>query len=191
MSTRSDFLSKVARLVAQPASDAPPGVKSSILTVAAGSYGFQPAGDDVTMPTGFDPQSAALFETIVEASFLVAYADGVFDDSEKNAFCTVVLEACRGAVTPQSLEALMADLGDQLAEDGVDKRIAMVAQTVNRTDHQREVLRIAAFIAYASGGVSDVEHEVIAKLTRAFELDESETDTVLFEVKQAIDQVQS
>lgn len=192
MSTRRpDFLSNVARRVAQPASNAPPGVKNSILTVAAGSYGFRPAGDDVTMPTGFDPQAAALFESIVEASYLVAHADGVFDEAERAAFRTVVLEACRGAVAPDALEALMADLADQLDEDGIDKRISMVARTINRTDHQREVLRIAAFLAHASGGVSALEREVIVKMTRAFELDESETDGVLAEVKQAMDEVQA
>jgi len=190
MSTRPDFLSKVARRVAQPSSNAPPGVLNSILTVAAGSYGFRPAGDDVTMPTGFDPQAAALFESIVEASYLVAHADGVFDEAEKTAFETVVLEACRGTVGADALDALMADLADQLEEDGIDMRIEMVAKTINRTDHQREVLRIATFLAHASGGVSDIELEVLVKMTKAFELAESETGAVLEEVKTAMAEVQ-
>lgn len=191
MSSRPDFLSKVARRVAQPANNAPPGVMNSILTVAAGSYGFRPSGDDVTMPTGFDPQAAALFESIVESAYLVAHADGVFDDAEQKAFRTVVLEACRGAVDPDGLEALLADLADQLEEDGIDKRVDMVARTINRTDQQREVLRIAAFLAHVSGGVSEAEREVIVKLTRAFELDASVTDEVLAEVKAAMDEVQN
>lgn len=190
MPTRSDFLTKVARRVALPSRDAPPGVLNSILTVAAGSYGFRPSGDDATMPTGFDPQAAALFESVVEASFLVAQADGVFDDAERDAFRTVVLEACSGAVQPEALEALMADLGDQLEEDGVDRRVEMVAKTINRTDHQREVLRIAAFLAVASGGVSSVEREVIAKLTAAFGLAPEVTDAVLAQVRQAVDDVE-
>lgn len=190
MSSRPDFLSKVARRVAQPANNAPPGVKNSILTVAAGSYGFRPAGDDATMPTGFDPQAAALFESIVESAYLVAHADGVFDDAERKAFGTVVLEACRGAVDSEALEALMADLADQLEEDGLDRRIDMVAKTINKTNHQREVLRIAAFLARVSGGVSEAEHQVLAKMTRVFELDESETDAVLEEVRTAMNDVQ-
>ena len=190
MSSPPDFLSKVARRVAQPSHNAPSGVQDSILTVAAGSYGFRPAGDDLTMPTGFDPQAAALFESIVESAYLVAHADGVFDEAERKAFQTVVVEACRGAVGAEGLDALMADLADQLEEDGVDKRIDMVAKTINRTDHQREVLRIAAFLAHVSGGVSDAEREVIVKLTNAFKLDPSQTDEVLVEVKVAIDEVQ-
>lgn len=190
MSTRKDFLTKVARRVAEPASTAPPGVFNSILTVAAGSYGFRPGGDDATMPTGFDPQAAALFESIVEAAYLVATADGEFDDAEKNAFRTVVLEACRGTVDPDSLEGLMADLADQLEEDGADKRIQMVSKTINRTDQQREVLRIATFLAHVSGGVSDVELGVLQKLNQAFELEESVLGAVIAEVKAAIDDAQ-
>jgi tellurite resistance protein len=189
MSTRKDFLTKVARRVAEPSS-APPGVFNSILTVAAGSYGFRPGGDDATMPTGFDPQAAALFESIVEASYLVATADGDFDDAEKSAFRTVVLEACRGTVDPDSLEALMADLADQLEEDGVDQRIRMVSKTINRTEQQREVLRIATFLAHVSGGVSDVELGILQKLNQAFELEESVMEAVIAEVKAAIDDVQ-
>ncbi len=191
MSSRPDFLSKVARRVAEPASNAPSGVQNSILTVAAGSYGFRPSGDDATMPTGFDPQAAALFESIVEAAYLVAHADGVFDDTERNAFRTVVLEACRGSVDPDGLEALLADLSDQLREDGIDKRVDMVAKTINKHEQRREVLRIAAFLAYVSGGVSDSEREVVEKLTRAFHLEPPVTNAVLEEVKAAMEDVEA
>jgi tellurite resistance protein len=140
------------------------------------------------MPTGFDPQAAALFESIVEAAFLVANADGVFDENEQLAFRTVVLQACKGAVTPAALEALLADLADQLHEDGLDSRIEMVALAIYRPEHQLEVLRIAAFIALASGGISDPERNVIEKLSRAFHLSESDVDSVLLEAQEAIEE---
>ena len=88
----TNFLSLVARRVAEPAPDAPSGVVASILTVAAGSFGFR-SPSDATIPTGFDPNAAALFESIVESAYLVATADNVFDDAEREAFRTVVLEA--------------------------------------------------------------------------------------------------
>ena len=129
-----------------------------------------------------------VYKRQVEASYLVATADGVFDDAEKNAFRTIVLEACRGAVASDSLEALLADLADQLEEDGLDHRVQMVSKTINRTDQQREVLRIATFLAFASGGVSDAELDVIEKMSRAFEIDDAAMQSVLKEVKQAIDE---
>ncbi len=177
-----NFLSQVAIRVAQPSNDAPSGVAASILTVAAGSYGFRSAPqDEITMPTGFDPSAAALFESIVETAYLVATADGVFDEAERKAFQDVVLEACRGTVNPDQLEALLADLADQVEEDGIDQRVAMVARTIQRPEHQREVLRIAALLALVSGTVTDAERHVIDKLVAAFGLDGGVSETVLAE----------
>jgi tellurite resistance protein len=187
MSTDKNFLSQVAIRIAQPPGDAPAGLGGSILTVAAGSYGFRSTHeDDLTMPTGFDPSAAALFESIVEAAYLVATADGVFDDSERKAFRDVVLEACRGAVNPAQLEALLADLADQVQEDGMDKRIQMVARGVARPEQQREVLRIAALLAHVSGNVSEVERDVVLKLAGAFHLTHDDVDSVLVEAGKAL-----
>jgi tellurite resistance protein len=183
-------LTKIARRVAEPDTGAPVGVSESILTLAAGSYGFQPGGDDNTMPTGFDPQAAALFESIVEAAYLVATADGVFDEAEQTAFRTVVLDACRGLVNIEAFDALLADLADQLEEDGLAKRIEMVAKNINRPEQQREVLRIASFLAFASGGVSEVERSVLHRLSQAFHLEEEIVEGVLGEVKAVLDDVQ-
>ena len=71
----------------------------SILTLAAASYGSRPS-DEATVPTGFDPQACALFESIVEGAYLVASADGVIDDEERKTFEKVVTTACGGAVPP-------------------------------------------------------------------------------------------
>src|SRR5580692_1127932 len=73
------------------------GTTVSILALAAASYGSK-TNDDITRPTGFDPAAAALFESIVEGAFLVAHADGIFDDSERKMFEKIVTGACGGAV---------------------------------------------------------------------------------------------
>jgi len=182
-----NFLSQVAIRVAQPSQDAPAGVAESILTVAAGSYGFRCGHqEELTMPTGFDPSAAALFESIVETAYLVATADGVFDEAERKAFRDVVLEACRGTVNPDQLEALLADLADQVKEDGLDQRVSMVARTIRRPEHQREVLRIASLLALVSGVVSDSERQVIDKLAAAFGLGEGVSEAVLEEARRIL-----
>ena len=184
MQVDKNFLSQVAIRIARPPRDAPLGVAESILTVAAGSYGFRSAaGEEHTMPTGFDPNAAALFESIVEAAYLVATADGVFDDTERGAFKNVVFEACRGTVDQTQLDALLADLADQLEEDGVDKRLEMVSRGVTRPEHQREVLRIAALLALVSGDVTAAERVVVEKLAKAFGLPDGEVEAVLDEAR--------
>jgi tellurite resistance protein len=179
------LLARVARSHSGPAPSGDPETPISILSLAAASYGARPA-DEATVPTGFDPLAVALFEAIVEGAYLVASADGVFDAEERKTFEKVVTTACGGVVVEKQITALVKDLADQLAEDGVDRRIAMVAAQVHKKDHAREVLRIAALLAHASESVSDVERSVLVKLASACRLDPSEVDVALVEVKKVL-----
>ncbi len=155
----------------------------SMLLAAAAAYGASPRSEDATIPTGFDPQAGALFEALVEAAFLVANADGDFDATERDAFQRVVLNACRGAVLAPRLEALLADLQDQLDEDGLEKRIAMIGRAVLKAPQQYEVLRIAGLLAHISGDVSAVERGVLDALASSFGLEEGAVAHALDEVR--------
>ena len=180
------LLEKVARGLSEPWAGEERTAQGSILTVSAGVYGARPVTDETTIPTGFDPQAAALFEAIVEAAYLVATADGVLDDSEREAFAQVVIEACGGAVDESTVQGLLADLGDQLEEDGLERRIAALRGAVGKLAHQRELLRIAGLLAHVSGGVSDAERAVLYKLAAAFQLAPAEVDAALDAVKSAL-----
>src|SRR6478736_7566431 len=99
------LLERVARGIARPGGSSPSGVTASILAQAATSYGARPIFDEATVPTGFDPAAAALFEATIEAAFLVANSDGVFDDDERAAFESVVTTACFDQVQAGQLSA--------------------------------------------------------------------------------------
>jgi tellurite resistance protein len=180
------LLERVARGISRPGGSSPSGVTASILAQAAKSYGARPIFDEATVPTGFDPAAAALFEATVEAAFLVANSDGVFDDEERAAFQSVVTQACNDQVQSVQLQALLADLCEQLAIDGIEKRARMVARTITRRDHQLEVLRIAALMAHISGGVSDAERRVLDHLSRGFDLEANAVDIALTEAEGAL-----
>jgi tellurite resistance protein len=173
------LIERVARGIARPGAHTSGGL--SILAQAASSYGARPIMDEATVPTGFDPSAAALFEAVVEAAFLVANSDGVFDDDERAAFQSVVAEACGDVIQISQLDALLADLCEQLAEDGLEKRTRMVARTITRQEHQLEVLRIAALMAHISGGVSAQERSVLEQLARGFGLDHLQLQEALSE----------
>jgi tellurite resistance protein len=162
------LLDRVIRGIARPGGTTQNKTSGSILAQAATSYGARPIVD-----------AAALFEATVEAVFLVANSDGHFDDDERAAFQSVVSEACNNLVEAKQLDALLADLREGLAEDGVAKRAQMVARTITRRDHQLEVLRIAALMAHISGGVSQQERDVLDHLGRGFDLDISVVDSAL------------
>jgi tellurite resistance protein len=180
---RIDLLARVARSASTHAVD--PTKPVSILSLAAASYGARPT-DDSTVPTGFDPMAVALFEAIVEGAYLVATADGVFDEAERKLFQRVVLAACNGAVTPQQIAALVSDLDDQLAEDGLDKRIASIARVAAKPEHAREVVRIAALLAQASDNVSPVERDVLDKMAKETGLGSGAVDDAFRDVKAAL-----
>ena len=180
------LLGKVATQLRRPPSYAAGGSKASILSVAAASYGWKSNGEELTQPTGFDPDAARLFESVVEAAFLVANADGEFDDAERSAFRHVVVAACGGLVVEHQVTALLADLGDQLSEDGIEKRLQMISTGIAREDQARELLRIAALLAHVSGGVSAAERDVLSKLAGGLKLDSNAVDAAVKEAGRVI-----
>ena len=180
-----NLLARVARSAGTPGQPADPSKPVSILSLSAASYGARP-DDDATVPTGFDPLAVALFESIIEGAFLVASADGVIDAEERQTFERVVITACGGTVAPKQIQALVGDLQDQLDEDGLDRRIEMLAKQVTKKDHAREVVRIAALLAQASEDVSDVERDVMRKIAAACGLEAGDVDSALKDVKDAL-----
>jgi|SRR6478735_2684300 len=183
----TSLIGKVARqLTRAPAHAATEGASSSLLSLAASSYGRKSDDDELTQPTGFDPDAARLFEAMVEGAFLVANADGDFDDAEQAAFQQVVVSACAGRVAERQVSALLADLQDQLDEDGMQKRVAWVARAINGEDHAREVLRVCSLLAHVSGGVSSVERDVLDKLAAEFKLGDAAVERAIEEAAHAL-----
>src|SRR3954467_7063839 len=128
MDDRINLLAKLAR-APQSLAEAKASGGRSILTLAAAAYGSRPL-DEGTIPTGFDPFAAALFESIVEGAYLVATADGVFDDEERKTFERVVTASCGGAIPQNHIADLVSDLADQLGEDGLDRRVDRLAEGI-------------------------------------------------------------
>jgi tellurite resistance protein len=182
----SDHIDRVAAKLSQPPPAAPEGSSESILKAAAAYYGSRPTDDEVTQPTGFDPRAAALFEAVVEGAYLVATADGEFDEAERATFQHVVLKACGGRVQERQVGALIADLEELLVEDGADKRVRMLARTVDDPEHRQEVLRVATLLAGVSGGVNEHELAMLRKLAAGLGIDEAALSATLAEVEHAL-----
>jgi tellurite resistance protein len=178
---------RTARASLTPSTAPSAGRKSSILSRAAELYGTRPTGDEDTPPTGFDPAGAALFEALVEGAYLVAHADGEFDDEERAAFEQVVLAATDHHLDAGQITALCADLEQMLSEDGMDRRLSFVAGVVQKPEQQHEVLRVAALIGYISGGVSDVERAAMDRLASGFALPASAVDAAIEAARRAVE----
>ncbi len=105
---------------------------------------------------------------------------------KKKTFELVVAAACGGAVASQAISALVSDLGDQLGEDGIDRRIEAIASALTKKEHAQEVLRIAALLAQASEDVSAVEREALERLAVRCGLTAADVDAALADVKSAL-----
>lgn len=176
-------LGGVAAGVNRPAVDVRRTPMATILTQAARAYSARPPIEDMTMPTGFDPAAVALFESLVEAAFLVANAKGPFSAAEREAFQELVADASQHLVNRKQLEALVADLCEMLADDGLEKRVSMVARNVVRPEHQRELLRVAALMAHGAG---EAERAVIEQFARELKLDRAAVDEALAQAAEAV-----
>lgn len=185
------LLSRVARCIAEPkqgTAAAESKIKGSIFKQSASYYGAKSVVEEVTVPTGFDPRAAVLFEAVVEAAFLTANCDGKMDSDERIAFESVVSEACDNMVQLAQVDALLRDLEAQLAEDGLDQRLRIIGKAIGRRDHQFEVLRIATLIAHISGGISPEERSVLERLATGFNLPSGSVESALLQVEQALAQ---
>jgi tellurite resistance protein len=171
MTDGESLLSRVAASIAQGQPSETGKVQKSILSQAAASYGRKPEGAESTIPTCFDPLAASLFEAVIEAAYLVANADGDFDPTERDTFERVFHLACHNAVQRGDVASLVQDLADQLADDGLERRLEMVASVVRTEEQRREVLRIAALMAHVSGGVDATERRVLEQLAQQFAID--------------------
>jgi tellurite resistance protein len=90
-------------------------------------------------------------------------------------------------MVPQRLVGdLVADLSDQLGEDGLDLRIKRLGDSITKKEQATEVLRIAALIASVSEDVSAIEREVLEKIATAFKLDAGAVDSALEDVKKSL-----
>ncbi len=190
MGSEDSLLTRVAKHLSEPPPKGDEGVDAqSMLLQLASAYSSGSAttvDSEVTQPTGFNPHAAVLFEAVLESAFLVANADGIFDDKERQAFVQVVHEACRGVVSNAQIEALLSDLSDLLEEDGIDKRIDMVGKSITRPEHGEEVIRVAGLLAHVSAGVSEVERDALQKMCSRFGLSPETLDKVLGEVESAV-----
>ncbi len=127
-----------------------------------------------------------LFEAIIESAFLVANADGHFDADERHMFGRLVREVSLGRVNDQQIRALIEDLSRQLAEDGRERRLRMIGRTIRADADRGETLRVAALLAHASAGLSQVEHEVLVQLAAHLELPDGSVEAAVRAAEDAL-----
>ncbi len=138
--------------------------KGHSVLLGASSYG------GAHLPEAFEASEAdsvALFESAVEAAYLVAHADGHFDELERSAFRSLVISSYGHELSLGKVDALLGDLAEALAQDGLERRVQVVGRSVRGLPGARSVLWVAALVAAISRGVSPEERAVLRALAGA------------------------
>lgn len=172
-----DFIDHVRRCIAQAGANAPRGVQGSIFAQAARLSFTQAINDAVTAPTGFDPAAAALFEGAVESAYLIATSDGAVDPTEDAVLRAVI--GAGGPVSDKQVDGLLLGLARAVALDGANERLSRLSYMVSKPAHQQEILRIAALVSRAGGGVRPAERAVLDKIAQGFSLAASSVDAAI------------
>ncbi len=157
----------------------------SVIALAAAAYAAQPSVDSTT-PTGFDPFAVTLFEAIVEAAFLVATADGVFDDAEREVFARIVAASADHALPRSDLTGLIEELADNLSIQGIDKRVTRIAESVKRPEQKQALLRVCLLVALANDVISEPEEAIIGRLCNAMGVSLAEAGQLRLELTELV-----
>jgi hypothetical protein len=128
---------------------------------------------DETLRMGFDPVKAACFEGCVEVAYLVASCDGDLHEEEQHTFVQFILALRHPSVQVdeqvcRTMDALMSDLREALAEEGIQGRIRSLGRMLRTRPEQIEALSLAMVAAQACRGVREPQQRLLEQIASAF-----------------------
>jgi hypothetical protein len=91
-----------------------------------------------------------------------------------------------GPVSDKQVDGLLLGLARAVALDGAGERLGRLSYMVSKPAHQQEILRIAALVARASGGVRPAERTVLDRIAQGFSLAASTVDAAIANADSAI-----
>lgn len=138
-----------------------------------------PAGDAVEGVTGFvagfdarpwlsrlDPASAQLFCAVFEAAHLIAKADGRFDRSERAHLHKALLALSDDGILADDVDAMLSGFTVSLSRDGAAARCEAVGRLLQSNNVAEAGIYLAAGVACASDGLSQVELKTLEAIAR-------------------------
>ncbi len=116
-------------------------------------------------------------EVCVELMFYAAYADGVVDEKERQAFEKHVVQATGGQLGPALVQAVLKHIEGSVQKAGVtDRNVRVRAMAVRLGDAKlrHAALSLAVAVAKADGDLSEVERAFLVDTAAAFGLSKAD-----------------
>jgi tellurite resistance protein len=110
----------------------------------------------------------------IELMFLAAYADGVVDASERDAFEKLAAEVTRGQLRAEVVRAVLSHFEGRAVVPDRDARVRDIAARLPDPRMRRAVFSLAADIAKADGKLTAEEQSFLSEVGAAFELPQEE-----------------
>jgi tellurite resistance protein len=112
-----------------------------------------------------------LFRMAVEAGYLAALADGHADPGEMAALVHAIEELSDGVVVGWEVEVLIEECNECIGMEGHQQRAQVVGNELKEIGLSEAGLLIAAYVAFATGGLDEKEVTMLRTLGEAAGLD--------------------
>jgi tellurite resistance protein len=132
-----------------------------------------------------DADAARYFVALLEASYLVAGADGISSD-EQTAIAELIAQVTGSRVSPERLTELLRAFESKVEQAGLGARIDAVAARFSDFIEREEALSFATLVAYADGKLAPPEVDALVCLGERFDFSKSEVGMVIDQVAQTI-----
>jgi tellurite resistance protein len=107
------------------------------------------------------PNQNEVFRAAVEAGYLVASADGSFDDAERQTLIKAIEVLSVGAVIEWEVETLLEECEKRAEKEGATKRARTVGEELKKLGSAEAGILIAAAVARATKKVDKKEAEIL------------------------------
>jgi uncharacterized tellurite resistance protein B-like protein len=144
------------------------------------------------------PEAAELLATtteygpLCEAMYLMMSADGKVTNDEREVLKGALRNLSGDTIRSMHIEAMLDAAARAVAEQGREKRMAEVIQTLHEDSARAEVCFVlAAAIAFADNAIADEENDTLERLAEGLGIDESRANALLDSVEQDLGAQQS
>ena len=142
-------------------------------------------------PGATSPEAAELmaamaeYGPLVEAMYLMMSADGHVTNDEREVLKGALRNLSNDDIRSVHIEAMLDCAAKDVAEQGREKRLQEIINTLHDDPARAEVTFVlAAAIAFADNAIADEENEMLNKLAEGVGIDEARANVLLDSVEQ-------
>ena len=109
---------------------------------------------------------------LIEAMYLIAYADQEFSDVERRFFERSLRTLTRDRVDEQELNDILEDLQERERREGLHACLSDIASRLDTPESRLAAVVLASDMAAADGVIEPSERELLTKLGKALQVDD-------------------